>query len=221
MTPLLLEFVNRCAAEEADPDRILDLIEQDEQVSDAYYRELERMSHNCIGAAAGNVFVLPLMTPAECDALLDNIAEYDFTPNLEEGAEYRIEEAVLEKVDPGAYESLKEFLLPVLNAYCLMINSTPITKVVSFQVAKYRPEGTPGTGWHHDKESDFTAVISLNPGSFEGGGTGIRMTPHATCDLPPLEQGHGLIFNGRCVQHRGLPVTKGERLLLVCWCSTK
>lgn len=221
MTPILLEFVNKCAAEGADPERVLDLIEQDEQVSDAYYRELERLSYNGLSTMAGSVFTIPLMTPSECDALVDNIAEYDFAPNLEEGAEYRIEEAVLEKVDPGAYESLKEFLLPVLNAYCLMINSTPITKVISFQIAKYRPEGTPGTGWHHDKESDFTAVISLNPGAFVGGGTGIRMAPHATYDLPPLDKGWGLVFNGRCVQHRGLPVTKGERLLLVCWCSTK
>lgn len=221
MTPVLLNFINRCAAEEADPDRILDLIEQDEEVSNAYYHELERLSNYCYGAMGGNIFLAPLMTPSECDALLDNIAEYDFTPNLEEGAEYRIEEAVLENVDPGAYEALKEFLLPVLNAYCLMINSTPITKVVSFQIAKYRPEGTPGTGWHHDKESDFTAVISLNPGNFEGGGTGFRMAPHSTVDVPPLMQGHAVLFNGRSVQHRGLPVTSGERLLLVCWCSTK
>lgn len=221
MTPVLLNFINHCAAEGADPERVLDLIEQDEQVSDAYYRELERLSYNGLSTMAGSVFTIPLMTPSECDALIDNIAEYDFAPNLEEGAEYRIEEAVLEKVDPGTYESLKEFLLPVLNAYCLMINSTPITKVISFQIAKYRPEGTPGTGWHHDKESDFTAVISLNPGAFVGGGTGIRMAPHATYDLPPLDKGWGLVFNGRCVQHRGLPVTKGERLLLVCWCSTK
>jgi 2OG-Fe(II) oxygenase superfamily len=221
MTPVLLDFINRCAAEEADPDRILHLLEQDEHVSDAYYRELERLSANCYGAMGGNIFLTKLMTPAECDALLDNIAEYDFAPNLEEGVEYRIEEAVLETVDPGAYESLKEFLLPVLNAYCLMINSTPITKVVSFQIAKYRPEGTPGTGWHHDKESDFTAVISLNPENFEGGGTGFRMAPHATVDVPPLAKGQAVMFNGRSVQHRGLPVTSGERLLLVCWCSTK
>jgi len=221
MTPLLLDFINRCAVLGSDPDQVLDMLEQDERISDAYYHELERLSANCYGAMGGNIFLTKLMTPVECDFLINCASHYDFAPNLEEGAEYRIEEAMLEVVDPECYESLKETLLPVLNAYCLMINSTPITKVVSFQIAKYRPEGTPGTGWHLDKESDFTAVISLNPENFEGGGTGFRMAPHATADVPPLMKGQAVMFNGRSVQHRGLPVTSGERLLLVCWCSTK
>lgn len=221
MTPVLLNFVNHCADVGADPDTVLLLANALDDQGEALDHELHRLIHTEQTTMGGSVYNAPLMTPTECEALLDNIAEYDFTPNLSEGAEYRIEEAILEVVDPGAYESLKEFLLPVLNAYCLMLFSTPITKVVSFQVAKYRPEGTPGTGWHHDTESDFTAVISLNPGKFEGGGTGIRVMPHSTVDIPPLPQGHGLMFNGRCIQHRGLPVTSGERLLLVCWCSTK
>lgn len=221
MTPVLLDFINRCAAAEADPDQTLHLLEQDEGAKDAYYRELENLSETAVDAMGGNIFLTKLLTPLECDFLLNCASHYDFTPNLEEGAEYRIEEVVLEVVDVECYESLKETLLPVLNAYCLMINSTPITKVVSFQLAKYRPEGTPGTGWHHDRESDFTAVISLNPESFTGGGTGIRLTPHSTTELPPLMKGQAMMFNGRSIQHRGLPVTSGERLLLVCWCSTK
>lgn len=221
MTPLLIEFIDYCAKLEADPLVVATLLAKNDDVHADYLAMLMDMDEGHVQAMGGFVYDLPMLSKVECDYIINCASHYDFTPNLEEGAEYRIEEAIIDRVDPELYAHLIDTLLPKLNAYCLVINSTPITKVDSLQIAKYRPDGTAGTGWHHDKTSDFTCVISLNPGEFEGGGTGVRLAPHATWNIAPLAKGNGLIFNGRSVQHRGLPVTKGERLLLVCWCSTR
>lgn len=221
MNKLLVDFIHHCAELGADPEVVCDLLAKHARVQEQYEATLQIMDEHAVAAMGGFVYELPIMSPENCDAIRLAATNYDFSPNLAEGEEYRINEAMLELVDKGLYDLLVEDMLPVLNAYCLMINSCPITEVKSLQIAKYSPDGTEGTGWHHDKDSDFTCVISLNPEDFEGGGTGIRLAPHATWDVPPLPKGHGLVFNGRSIQHRGLPVTKGERLLLVCWCSTK
>jgi len=223
MNKLLVGFIHLCAKLEANPDVVLALLASGEyeQTREEFGDTLDMMHSNAIETMGGFVYQMPILSPAACDSLVYIASSYDFAPNMDEGSEYRIEEAILDRVDTVLYQGLLRELMPTLNAYCLLINSTPITKIESLQLAKYRPEGTPGTGWHHDKTSDFTCVISLNPEAFEGGGTGIRLAPHASFDVPPLEKGWGLIFNGRSIQHRGLPVTSGERLLLVCWCSTR
>lgn len=220
MTPLLVDFIHQCADLGADPDVVEAMLGKNPDAERDYYELLEEMSGSCIDAMGGFVYRLPVLSPDNCDAIAQAAASYDFTPNLQEQPDYRINEAMLEVVDKGLYDLLTEHMMPLLNAYCLIINSCPITKVESLQIAKYNPTETAGTGWHHDKVSDFTCVVSLNPDDFEGGGTGVRLAPNLSVDVAPLQKGYGLIFNGRSVQHRGLPVTAGERLLLVCWCST-
>ena len=219
MTPVLLEFINKCAAMEAGPDEVAEMLHASEAYP-AYKRLLTRLYNDSVQTDAGQVYRMPILSTRYCDELVELSTLYNFNPNPEEEKDYQIEEVVLSTVDPEVYEALKKDLLPTLNAYCLLLYSTPITRVESMQIAKYRQEGTAGTGWHHDKVSDFTCVISLNPESFTGGGTGIRTSADTWDAVPPLPKGHGLIFNGRSIQHRGLPVTSGERLLLVCWCST-
>lgn len=220
MTPLLVDFIHQCAEREADPDDVEGMLLTNKEACNDYFDATNEMRHGMITTFAGNVYKLPVMSAQECDDIVAEAAGYSFAPNQAEGREYQIEEAMLEIVDPMLYRHLIRTLLPKLNAWCLMINSTPITKVESLQIAKYRPEGTQGTGWHHDRVSDFTCVISLDPRAFEGGGTGVRTSPHDWILVPPLGKGYGLVFNGKTIQHRGLPVTKGERLLLVCWAST-
>ena len=221
MTPILLDFINRCVDAGGDPETVVKLLKADKQAQDAYTFEIHELNRRAVHTLAGPVYRVPLLTPVECDFILRAAAGYDYTPNPEEARDYQIEEAMLEYVDPAMYEYLKEHLLPMLNAYSLFLYSTPITKVESFQIAKYRQGHTPGTGWHHDRVSDVTAVISLNPKGFTGGGTGVRVSPDELFELQPLPKGHAMLFNGKAIQHRGLEVTEGERLLLVCWCSTQ
>jgi hypothetical protein len=220
MNPALLNFINQCAEREADPDDVEGMLLTNKEACNAYFDATNEMRYGMTTTFAGNVYKLQMLSTQECEEIVSRAATYDFTPNPEEEREYQIEEAVIERVDPQLYTRLLNTLLPVLNAWCLIINSTPITRVESFQIARYRPDGTPGTGWHHDRKSDFTCVISLDPRAFEGGGTGVRTSPHDWILVPPLCKGYGLVFNGKSIQHRGLPVTKGERLLLVCWAST-
>jgi hypothetical protein len=221
MRKVLLDFIAQCAEEQADPERVRELLVANPSASVEYGTAQNLLLNGLVPTYGGPVYRLPILTEKQCDWILTCAESYDFTPNYEEAKDYRIEEAILETVDPELYLDLKVNLLPVLNAWCLMINSRPITKVESLQIALYRPEGTPGTGWHHDVVSDFTCVISLNPDEFEGGGTGIRNSPDNWVQLEPLQKGWGLVFDGRSVQHRGMSVTDGERLLLVCWCSTE
>jgi len=219
MNRILLDFVEECAGVEADPDTVNTMFTP--EVFHHYRTAMHLLFTGCVDTLAGPVYKLPIINEYQSDWLSLCAKSYEFSPNEEEGQDYRIEEAVLEYVDKELYDDLVRVLLPVLNAWCLMIQSRPITRVESLQIAKYRPEGTAGTGWHHDKTSDFTCVISLNPEGFEGGGTGVRTSPASWEEIAPLPKGWGLVFNGKTTQHRGLPVTSGERLLLVCWCSTE
>jgi len=221
MNKLLMYFLNYCQANQIGPDELAQELEETPAVKDAYFDALDHLYKGMMPTIAGNVYTLPILEGFQADNLVREAKNYSFAANDQEEREYQIEEAVLEHVDPSMFNILKRKLLPTLNAWCLMINATPIVRVSSFQVAKYRPDGVAATGWHHDEDSDFTCVISLSPDDFEGGGTGVRTSPHDWLVLPPLKKGWGMVFNGRTVQHRGLPVTKGERLLLVCWCSTE
>lgn len=220
MTPLLLSFIERCGAEQADPDLVHRMLRLNQPLANEYLQKIREMDQNSVSCIGGNVFKLPFLSQEDCDALLLAAENYDFSSNPEEELPYQINEAILSQVDPEVFQYYYDKLFPLINAYSLFVYSTPITSIDTMQLAKYSPEGTPGTGWHHDKTSDVSVVISLNPGEFEGGGTELRLTPSQIKGLGPLPQGHGLFFNGKCVQHRGLPVTKGERMLLVIWCKT-
>lgn len=221
MTPTLVDFIHHYSEMDADPETVAQLLAENLEAHQDYEAMLQLMAEYTLPTMGGFVYMVPVIPPHVCDNLIECAKNYDFTPNLLEEPDYRINEAVLSVVAPVLYETLVGPLSKILNAYCLMINQTEITSIESLQLAKYRPDGTAETKWHHDDASDFTCVISLNPESFEGGGTGVRVAPHATQDIPPLQKGWGLVFNGRSVQHRGLQVTSGERLLLVCWCSTR
>jgi len=221
MNKVLLYFINYCRERSFGPDEVGEALLEDQVVSDAYFQGLDLLQKGMIPTIAGNVYTLPIIEEFQADNILAAAKGYDYTPNEDEDKEYQIEEAVLSEKDPVMYRALINKLLPTLNAWCLMTQHSTITKVESFQIAKYCPEGVAATGWHHDEVSDFTCVISLNPDEFEGGGTGVRTSPHDWLVLPPLKKGWGMVFDGRSVHHRGLPVTKGVRYLLVCWCSTE
>ena len=66
--------------------------------------------------------------------------------------------------------------------------------------------------WHHDHSADITMVVPLNTGEYDGGGTEFWKK-----DSKPLPIGTALFFPSFHNLHRGLPVTSGDRYLLVFW----
>jgi len=219
MNLMLMEFIEKCAEIGADPDTVFEMLYVDDELRSVYDQTLRNLYLDAVDTKAGPVYKIPVLTPVQCNYFIDHARTKFFAPNTEEEIEYQINEHVMAETDEG-YRFVTSVLMPILNAYSLLIYSTPIKRIASVQFAKYSPDGTPGTGWHHDRASDVTCVVSLNPGEFEGGGTGIRTRPDSSDDVPPLNRGMALFFNGKAIQHRGLPVTSGTRLLLVIWMET-
>lgn len=220
MSPELVRFIHKMSDNQADPEEVKAWLKTNPVMENEYNAQIHRMRQSAIYAMGGPIYQVPVASKEYCNRLITKIAKYDFSVNPAEEPQFQIDEAMLPAVDPEAYAMFYKEVAPVLNAYCLMMNSCNIKDVETVQVAKYKPDRIKETAWHHDEVSDFTAVISLNPSEYEGGGTAMRMTPSEFIEVPPLPKGHALIFNGRSVQHRGLEVIRGERLLLVCWCST-
>ncbi len=219
LNPVLRELLADAVAIEATPEDISAMM-SNEQVRSAYEQALSQLGGSVRFTMAGPVYTIPMLTPEFCDEIVRRARGYSYEVNEAEGLAYQIDEAVLQEKDPELYDQLAE-LLPVLNVWSLLVYQRPVTRVSSFQIARYTPEGTNQTGFHHDKTSDITAVISLNPGEFEGGGTEIRVRPDMAELVPPLPKGSALFFNGKMIHHRGAQVTSGERYLLVCWLESE
>ena len=81
------------------------------------------------------------------------------------------------------------------------------------QIANYNPRTIQQTSWHHDFSADISVVVPLNTGSYKGGGT--EFFNKGT--IQPLPKGHALMFPSFTHMHRGMPVKKGDRYLLVFW----
>lgn len=166
----------------------------------------------------GNAISIPLLDPRVCDDIVRRHQDAEFTPNMAEEPDYRINELVL---DPSERSTMilmrfaEEVIWPL---FSLLYGKAP-NRFSSIQIARYGAPGPVGTGWHHDEDSEATCTVSLNPGQFAGGGTALRPLGGfaAPVYVPPLPQGHALLFNGRTTLHRGLDVTEGVRNLLVFW----
>jgi hypothetical protein len=165
---------------------------------------------------AGQAFALPVLSEAGCEAICAKSASYAYTPNDVEAAENRIAEAVLAETDPEYGGFLQSVLITGLAPWFLMVWGRLPSQMASLQIAHYNPDQHSETGFHIDQDSNFTAVISLNPGEFEGGGTSVADGLVGDFNIPPLPAGMALIFDGQRTLHRGLP-TAGNRKLLVVW----
>lgn len=165
----------------------------------------------------GSAFSFPLLDPAYCQELIQ-IAENmgDFAPNPAECLDYQIPEIVLAHRAPELYEHLKGIGAFIMMWSALVFLKMP-GRVSSIQFAKYEPDGTAHGNWHFDSDSDFSAVVSLDPTRFTGGGTDIRNGLDDYLTVPPLPPGHILFFDGRKLMHRGRAVESGVRHLLVFW----
>lgn len=164
---------------------------------------------------------LPFLHPDYCDKLVveaEAMAKtVGFTPNPDEQEDYQIPELVLQHVCPTLYTGLSVLKQQVIDTYTMLLFGSKATDIRSIQFARYEPNGVAHGNWHRDAESDITAVVSLQPHMFEGGGTDIRTNAFFSFHVPKLPQGYCLLFHGKARLHRGHAVTSGHRDLLVFW----
>lgn len=172
--------------------------------------------------ANGLAVSVPLLHPDVCDLIIEEINKPGLVwePNDEEDEDYQIPEIVLKHHMKELHQSLHKFGDATLFRIMKLLWGRGPNHVRSIQLAKYTPEGTRMSGWHHDEDSNMTAVINLAPELYTGGGTDIRTGLLTYEHVPPVPKGHALIFNGYQTLHRGAPVESGERNILVYWTTT-
>lgn len=171
------------------------------------------------------VYGLPFLSEEYCDKLVIEANEmhrvFGYEVNPDEDMPYQIPELVVAQHCSQLYTSLKALFDRVFSAYCTVIYGYQPKVLRTVQFAKYQPENTAKGNWHTDLDSDITAVVSLQPETYVGGGTEIRQGMNYTKKIPKLPKGYALLFPGKCYQHRGLPVESGTRDLLVFWSEVK
>lgn len=163
------------------------------------------------------VYSFPYLAPAFCRELLDEAGQMNYAVNEDEQVAVQIPELFLREVCPQLYQSLsalfRRYVVPLSR---LLLHVEP-ELVQSVQFAKYAPHNTPQGAWHRDEDSDVTLVVSLS-NNHKGGGTEISPPyPAEKFVVDQLPPGYALLFMGRTTLHQGLPVTQGERNLLVFW----
>ncbi|NTE96723.1 hypothetical protein [Agrobacterium tumefaciens] len=218
----LLEILAYAKANNPEPEALVEWIGQDESRHHSWMWADSMLKLNRVMALGGSAFAVPFLDPDVCEGLVDHSVElgvqHGHRPNLEENPAYQIPEIVVKHVAPSLHDLLAHWG-DFLNIWFMLIWQCEPSHISSIQFAKYEPNGTAHGNWHHDQDSPFTAVVSLAPELFEGGGTDIRLTATEYCSIPPLPPGYALILNGQQLMHRGRAVTSGVRHLLVYWLS--
>jgi hypothetical protein len=163
------------------------------------------------------VYKVPLFRRQFCKMLVEEIElmkkEIPFEPNDQEDELRQIPEIVLREHVPELYRSMWFVVQNVLNPIFWALYQRNCSDIASIQIANYNIKDKQQGAWHHDESSDMSVVVPLNTGEYEGGGTEF----HGLGKLSPLPTGHALIFPSFTKMHRGLPVVKGDRFLLVFW----
>ena len=162
------------------------------------------------------VYTMPFFSKEFCNMLIDEIDNMEktigFAPNEEEMPQHQINEFVLQEHAQDLYISFMKIVLSKMNVVFETIWNRQVV-AGGIQLANYNPRGIKQTAWHHDSLSDISVVVPLNTGDYTGGGTEF----HKRGKIAPLPTGNTLIFPSFTHLHRGLPVEKGDRYLLVFW----
>lgn len=215
----MLDMTAWAADSNPDTDQLAAAIEGRPEWRDAYTWANCRLDFYT-ATRGGNVYALPLLDPDYCKQLIERAealgAVAGYKPNPIEETPYQIPEIVLRHVDAELHNELAE-LLQMLGAWFTLIYQNRPCTIGSIQFAKYEPNGTAHGNWHYDADSSYTAVVSLDPSRFEGGGTDVMTDPLNYVHIDPLPAGYVLVFNGQQIRHRGRAVTAGTRHLLVYW----
>ena len=216
----LMEIIRWAQAANPEPEEMLECIARDDKWNASYGWAMELLMQNRVACLGGFAYGVPMFSATACTGLLQTAQKmgekHGFTPNHEEAESEQIPEIVVKHYDESAYGELVGSI-EYMNVWFLLIYHTIPKSVSSIQFTKYEPSETPRGNWHHDLDSDFTAVVSLAPELFEGGGTDLRLTPTSYFSLDKLPKGYALLFNGKQIQHRGRAVTSGVRHLLTFW----
>lgn len=167
------------------------------------------------------IYSFPYLSESFCYSLMLELDCMEYSVNLEEPEEAQIPEVTFATECPSLFDCLHSLWanagIPL--AKVLMGQDPCVLKTI--QAARYTPENTPRGHWHNDKDSDVTLVVALTD-THTGGGTLVHTGPYSeNIMVPQLPVGHGMFFNGKAHRHYGMPVTDGERNLLVHWNEIK
>jgi len=173
--------------------------------------------HKVVKKIYPEIYRVPLFRRHFCTLLLKEIKhmekEIGFANNNEEDTLRQIPEIVLREHVPELYRSMWFVVQTVLNPIFNAIWQRDCRDPSSIQIANYNVKDKKQGAWHHDESADISVVVPLNTGKYEGGGTAF----HNYGEVAPLPTGHALIFPSFTSLHKGLPVAKGDRYLLVFW----
>ncbi|WAT31149.1 hypothetical protein [Pseudomonas sp. GXZC] len=170
---------------------------------------------------ARGVYSFPYLSPEFCKALMLELDCMDYVVNEDEPEEAQIPELVFKHHCPALHECLRALWSDAGIALAKVLFGQDPHELRIIQAAKYTSENTPRGHWHADNDSDVTMVVALTA-EHEGGGTKVHLGPFAkSVVVPQLPIGHAMFFNGKAMRHYGLPVTQGERNLLVHWSEVK
>ena len=168
-----------------------------------------------------DVYTVPIFRRSWCKMMCQEIEhmkkEFGFQTNAEEDLLRQIPEIVLRDKCADLYKNMWFVVRTVINPIIMALWQRSCGDPATIQIANYNLAETGMGHWHHDDSADISVVVPLNPGSYTGGGTEF----HNHGKLKPLPNGHGLIFPSFTHSHRGLPVSKGDRYLLVFWLCDK
>lgn len=164
-----------------------------------------------------DVYSMPLFTEEFCTMMLDEIKNmeevFGFDVNPTEDKLRQIPEITLHDRCPDLFNNMWSVVLNYMNPVFMSIWQRYISRPGSIQLANYNLADKNQGAWHHDTSADISVVVPLNTGDYTGGGTEF----HGRGTVEPLPSGHALFFPSFSHLHRGLPVKKGDRYLLVFW----
>lgn len=164
-----------------------------------------------------DIYRAPLLRRQYCKMLVEEIKDMKemglFEVNDEEDQLRQIPEIVLKDKVPELYRTMFFCVRSVLQPIFFQLYQRYCADIASIQLANYNIRDKQQGAWHHDESADISVVVPLNSGDYDGGGTEF----HGAGKLKPLPTGHALIFPSFTKLHRGLPVARGDRYLLVFW----
>lgn len=167
------------------------------------------------------VYSFPYLSEVFCRDLMLELDCMTYAVNDEESEEAQIPEVTFATECPVLYECLRSLWHNAGIPMAKVLMGIDPSELRTVQAAQYTVENTPRGNWHTDRDSDVTLVVALT-GTHTGGGTLVHTGPFEPNILvPQLPVGHGMFFNGKAHRHYGMPVTEGERNLLVHWSEVK
>lgn len=170
---------------------------------------------------APGVYSFPYLSAKFCKDLMLELDCMDYSVNEDEDEAAQIPELIFSHHCPSLHECLRALWHNAAIPLAKVLFGQDPDQLRVIQAAKYTVDNTPRGHWHTDSDSDVTMVVALT-NEHEGGGTVVHVGPFAEpVIVPQLPVGHAMFFNGKAMRHYGLPVTAGERNLLVHWSEVK